>query len=184
MPALLADIAAPPAGGQELSVLSKKLDGLSAQVDGLRTAVRAELTKRSESASDYRNLLAAVETKVREAVEQTRKLSATPAPVTTPAATSPTRDDNLASDIVEIVTGWRRERHGGCPLDELYPRLAARHPSLTPGRFHDALRDLHQSGAITLTGWAKSLFELPRPELALFISDKVMYYANPADRSA
>jgi hypothetical protein len=87
---------------------------------------------------------------------------------------------SLETTIAGVVQDWAREKAAGCPFDVLMDQVKARQPGVTLGEFHDTLRGLHDAHRIRLSGWARSLDEMPDPELALFISHKVMYYANPA----
>jgi hypothetical protein len=82
--------------------------------------------------------------------------------------------------IVAFVNGWAREKTVGCQFDVLWNHLREPYPELTVGVFHDSLRKLHDAGRIRLGGWARMLDDLPQPQLALFVSSKVMYYAHPA----
>ena len=45
------------------------------------------------------------------------------------------------------------------------------------GGFQDLMRTLHDNNVIRLAGWSGSLDRIPEPEFALFVSNKVMYYA-------
>ncbi len=87
---------------------------------------------------------------------------------------------DLDGEIVAFVTAWAKEKTVGCQFDVLWDHLKQRHPELTPGTFQDALRKLHDAGRIRLSGWPRMLDDIPKTQLALFISSKVMYYANPA----
>jgi hypothetical protein len=99
--------------------------------------------------------------------------------------TSPTRSDSgtdhaeLQAEIIAQVDQWHRSKSTGVPFDELWNRLRPRFATLQIGEFHDALRQLFPS-RIRLSGWGRVHDEMPAPELALFISTKVMYYAHPA----
>jgi hypothetical protein len=79
-----------------------------------------------------------------------------------------------------LVDQSARERTVGCDFSELYDALDRSHPTLTIGVFHDTLRALDDANRIRLSGWSRMLDDMPRPELALFVSHKVMYYAQPA----
>jgi hypothetical protein len=110
--------------------------------------------------------------------------------VKTPAVAS-TADpkDNLApvpasvleAEIVAFVDSWAKEKTVGCQFDVLWNHLQKRYPHLTIGAFQDALRKLHDAGRIRLGGWARMLDDIPQPQLALFVSSKVMYHAQPAN---
>jgi non-ribosomal peptide synthetase component F len=101
----------------------------------------------------------------------------TPTPASPPAAVSTA---TLEDAIAEFVAAWAREKTVGCQFDVLWNHLKERHPQLTIGAFQDALRALHNASRIRLSGWPRMLDDMPQPNLALFISSKVMYYAQPA----
>ena len=108
-----------------------------------------------------------------QASNSTSKPTTSPPPDTTTAVTD---------DIVEFVTNWARDKTVGPPFDEIMKHLRARHPGLTVGTFQDALRKLANANPprLKLSGWSKTIHELPEPELALFIKHTVTYYAHPA----
>jgi hypothetical protein len=65
-----------------------------------------------------------------------------------------------------------------CPLPHLFGLLARDVPDLTLGRFHDALRRLHDAGAVYLHPWTGPLYEVPEPSCALLVGHEVAYYAS------
>src|SRR5207248_1963500 len=65
-----------------------------------------------------------------------------------------------------------------CPLPELYRRVSADDPALTVGRFHDALRQLHEAGQVYLHPWTGPLYDIPEPPYALLVGHEVAYYAS------
>jgi hypothetical protein len=83
--------------------------------------------------------------------------------------------------IVAFVTAWAKEKTVGCQFDVLWNHLKEQNPKLTNGVFQDSLRRLHETNRIRLSGWPRTHDEMPHPELALFVSSKVMYHANPAN---
>lgn len=87
----------------------------------------------------------------------------------------------LDRDIQSFVRTTAARTTVGCQFDTLMGHLRTGRPRLSVGEFHDALRRLHDDRTIRLGGWPKSIQELPDPDLALFVSHKVMYYAHPAD---
>jgi hypothetical protein len=108
-----------------------------------------------------------------------------PIAVETPGTPPPASPASPPMDFVEgavlaVVEEWSREKSSGCPFDVLMARLKVRNPAISVGSFHDALRKMHETRRIRLSGWPKALDEMPDPELALFISSKVMYYASPS----
>jgi hypothetical protein len=64
------------------------------------------------------------------------------------------------------------------PLAELFRHLQAELPGLTIGRFHDALRDLHDADRLYLHPWTGPLYDLPEPGFALLVGHMVAYYAS------
>jgi hypothetical protein len=64
------------------------------------------------------------------------------------------------------------------PLAELFRHVQAGIPGLTIGRFHDALRDLHEADRIYLHPWTGPLYELPEPAFALLVGHLIAYYAS------
>jgi hypothetical protein len=68
------------------------------------------------------------------------------------------------------------------PLAELFRHLQPGIPGLTIGRFHDALRDLHDADRIYLHPWTGPLHELPEPAFALLVGHLIAYYASARSR--
>jgi len=64
------------------------------------------------------------------------------------------------------------------PLAELFRHLQASIPGLTIGRFHDALRDLHDADRLYLHPWTGPLYDLPEPAFALLSGHLIAYYAS------
>ncbi|MGL4463489.1 MAG: hypothetical protein ACRC1K_15165, partial [Planctomycetia bacterium] len=94
-----------------------------------------------------------------------------------------------AEEVDAAALAWlRRRARGDHPADgtlaELYHALAASRPTLTIGRFHDAVRRLHAAGRLRLGPWTGPLYQLPEPALALLVGCEVLYYVhvhgNPA----
>lgn len=107
-------------------------------------------------------------------------------PVVVPASSAPQSAEvrtDIGREIGDFVDAWVKEKAVGCAFDDLWNHLKGRHPHLTVGEFQDALRKLHDANRIRLGGWPRMLDDLPKPELALFVSSKVMYYAQPATGS-
>ncbi len=81
--------------------------------------------------------------------------------------------------LVACLSQWQASQSpGDCPLPELYRRIHAAAPYLTIGRFHDALRQLHQQERIYLHPWSGPLYEIPEPPYAMLIGHEVAYYAS------
>jgi hypothetical protein len=103
-----------------------------------------------------------------------------PAPVVQMSPPSAVSPQALEEAMVRAVNAWAKEKTVGCQFDVLWKRLKDQHPDLTIGVFQDALRTLHNAGRLRLSGWPRMLDDMPQPELALFVSSKVMYHAHPA----
>ena len=81
--------------------------------------------------------------------------------------------------VLEALRAWHDTRTlGDCPLPELYRRAREAAPKLTIGQFHDALRLLHEQGAIYLHPWTGPLYEMPEPALALLSGHEIAYYVS------
>jgi hypothetical protein len=93
----------------------------------------------------------------------------------------PTAGVDLGWETEMFLRQWRNQHSAGCPLHELFKHLKGYSSSLTIGGFHDLLRTLYDRQRIRLTGWHDSPDRIPDPNLALFISSKVMYYADTPD---
>lgn len=102
-----------------------------------------------------------------------------PQPMSSAPAPKPTDESAVAEEIVSFVTHAANERTVGCDFVELFDHLKAKHPGLSIGTFHDALRALDQAGRIRLKDWPRMQDDIPRPELALFVSHTVMYHVQP-----
>jgi hypothetical protein len=87
---------------------------------------------------------------------------------------------DLADTILARLADWSATAGEDCPLPELYRRAAA--PSI--GAFHDALRRLHDRGAVYLHPWTGPLYALPEPAFALLVGHGVAYYASPRNEPA
>jgi len=166
-----------PAEADESGPLAARVADLRAAVDRLQADLASAAARRRDEAAEWQRLLGAVEGKVSEAVKQMRTLTA-PGPA--PAAGE---DRGLEGEAVRFVEDWSRDRGHGCRLDELKAHLDRVRPGLAVGAFHDLLRRLHDAGRVRLSGWGQTLDEIPRPDLALFVSHKVMYYVHPGDRA-
>ena len=84
---------------------------------------------------------------------------------------------NLQQEIASFVHSWRLDRGSSCPLPDLFRFVKKRVPEMQVGGFQDLMRTLHDNNVIRLAGWSGSLDRIPEPEFALFVSNKVMYYA-------
>jgi hypothetical protein len=86
-------------------------------------------------------------------------------------------------DLTDLVLAQlRRWAQAGspddCPLPWLFHRLAESVPGLTIGRFHDALRRVHEAGRLYLHPWTGPLPELPEPAYAVLVGHLIAYYAS------
>lgn len=88
-------------------------------------------------------------------------------------------------DIIAVVRRWHEsDAADDCPLPELYRRLTESRPDCSVGRFHDALRKLHDAGRVYLHPWTGPLYALPEPTFALLVGHEIAYYASPRGESA
>ncbi|QDU20934.1 hypothetical protein [Urbifossiella limnaea] len=81
---------------------------------------------------------------------------------------------DLADVLLAKLADWAATAGEDCPLPDLYRRCAA--PSV--GAFHDALRTLHDRGAVYLHPWTGPLYALPEPAFALLVGHGIAYYAS------
>jgi len=94
---------------------------------------------------------------------------------------APLSDDSIvpAKHIFILLKEWSDTgRAGDCQLYHLYQQLSCRCPEITPGTFHDALRDLRQKKLIELHPWTGPLYEIPKPELAMMAGHEIACYAS------
>lgn len=89
------------------------------------------------------------------------------------------RNDGLIADIKARLSEWHAAAGASqdCPLPDLYRRLESG-VGTTIGRFHDALRQLHDDHQIYLHPWTGPLYALPEPVFALLIGHEVAFYAS------
>lgn len=84
-----------------------------------------------------------------------------------------------AKQIFILLKEWSDSgRAGDCQLYYLYQHLSPLCPGITPGVFHDALRNLRQKKLIELHPWTGPLYEIPKPELALMAGHEIACYAS------
>jgi hypothetical protein len=99
-------------------------------------------------------------------------------------SSEPEEPDSSTPEWEPLLLGLldRRQEIAGsgedCPLPELFRLARAADPSLTAGRFHDALRRLNDDGSIYLHPWTGPLYDLPEPTYALLVGHVVAYYAS------
>jgi hypothetical protein len=96
--------------------------------------------------------------------------------VPAPADAPPGTPTDLADALLGHLTGWSVSAQAGedCSLPDLYRRAGA--PGI--GAFHDAIRRLHERGAVYLHPWTGPLYALPEPAFALLVGHGVAYYAS------
>jgi hypothetical protein len=157
----------------EVPALQAQLGELQNTVARLQQTIQEAVTRRNQDSERLQQM-------VREASEvMQRRLGAEPTP-----GTSRSADADLEQAMVSFIDSWQQHHHAGCPLPDLYADLKGRFQDLTIGTFHDRLRQLHTSNRLRLSGMSGSMDDLRQPELALLVSNKVMYYANAPDRTA
>ena len=81
---------------------------------------------------------------------------------------------DLADTLLTKLADWSAQAGEDCPLPDLYRRAGA----ASLGAFHDALRRLHERGAVYLHPWTGPLYALPEPAFALLVGHGVAYYAS------
>jgi hypothetical protein len=81
---------------------------------------------------------------------------------------------DLADMLLSRLTDWAATAGEDCPLPDLFRRSGA----ASVGAFHDALRKLHDRGALYLHPWTGPLYALPEPAFALLVGHGVAYYAS------
>jgi len=113
---------------------------------------------------------------LREAVGRVLPKVVTNRVASEPTSLSPT---DLADTLLTRLTDWAATAGEDCPLPDLYRRAGA----ASVGAFHDALRRLHDSGAVYLHPWTGPLYALPEPAFALLVGHGVAYYASAREDS-
>jgi hypothetical protein len=158
------------------------VNAINAAFGSLRGEVLAALSDGRQSSTDPAPILAALRVALSK-VEPTIVKVPVIGEQSTLTPLLPTKPETgiaVANEIVAFVADWTREKTVGPPFDVIMKHLRVRHPHITIGEFHDALRRL--TGAHTprlkFSGWSKTIHELPDPELALFAKHTVMYYAH------
>ncbi|WP_020471108.1 hypothetical protein [Zavarzinella formosa] len=91
----------------------------------------------------------------------------------------PETNDNLIADIKCRLAEWHAsaEVSQDCPLPVLFARLESG-GRVSIGRFHDALRQLHDDHQIYLHPWTGALYAMPEPAYALLAGHEIAYYAS------
>jgi hypothetical protein len=70
---------------------------------------------------------------------------------------------------------------GGLSFDRLYQAARSGHPGISRPQFRELVDRIDREGLVTMTGWAKSLHELPDKGAAVIRGGKLYYYARPPD---
>jgi len=87
-----------------------------------------------------------------------------------------TTADDIIADVKTLLAEWQAAgTTGDFPLPDLYRQLPY---TISIGRFHDALRQLHDDQVIYLHPWTGPLYALPEPALALLVGHEIAYYAS------
>ena len=145
---------------QVLEDFVRVLEARQGEVDDLLAAAR----RMADSLAGLREAV----TRVLPTVTANRVTVDAPAPV-------------LADELLTRLSDWSSSAQAGedCPLPDLYRRAGA----ASIGAFHDALRRLHERGAIYLHPWTGPLYALPEPSFALLVGHGVAYYASRREDS-
>lgn len=168
----------PPA--QEERVLDELRDVVATHFNGIQETLQkaAEESRRlSQAHAQKIDHLQQTLGLVEKALGQAREARPqSPAPGTTPPHP---RENSWVQEIEPYLRSrYESGTPGDCPLPELYNFLHKQYPALTIGPYHDVLRQLHDEGRIRLSGWTGPLEDIPHPNLAMFLSHRVMYYAR------
>jgi hypothetical protein len=160
----------------DISTLQAQLGDLQHSFRQVQQGIDAVVERRKADVQRVIETMAAVTEHLTRGVEAEKELAAGTAPKVSAVATEGAAE--LAEEAVAFAKQFRQERGADCPLSDLYVHLKTKSAGLTIGAFHDLLRNLHKQQRLELSGWGGTLDQLPEPELALFISRKVMYYAH------
>ena len=155
-----------------MTELTRALQGRQEQV--------AELV---ETARQWQAGLEALRTTIETVLQQMPHRAAAFAGVAGPAPSS-NGSAHVPAELISRLNQWHSSgAPADCPLPELYRRVLPIAPSLTIGRFHDGLRQLHEGGQVYLHPWSGPLYEIPEPAFALLVGHEVAYYASVRDHS-
>lgn len=154
----------------EVRVLQTQVASLQATFEQVQQTVRDVSTQRSD---DVSRLLATVQAVSDTFPRLTDACQSSASPQKSGSATP-----GLDTKAETFVRDWQRLKGASCPFHELYAALVAIAPDLTIGGFHDLLRSLHASGRARLVVWSAPPDRMKQPELGLFLSSTLMYYAT------
>jgi hypothetical protein len=153
------------------TALATNRAGLPLWLEGLRLDLDGFLGRLTEEVRQVQQRLDALDRRVEAAL---RRLD----------AAGPVVSDGVIALVpwaVDALTYLDRRNTAGagdCPLPELFAALHARHPRLSMIAFHDGLRRLSDSGALTLAPFAGPPDALAEPEYALPDGARFLYYAS------
>jgi hypothetical protein len=85
--------------------------------------------------------------------------------------------EEFTASILERLIRYQEHAAQDCPLPVLYEQVQAG-SEITIGQFHDALRRLHETGAVYLHPWTGPLYEIPDPSFALLVGHEIVYYVS------
>lgn len=175
---------------------AKELAGLGAHLQNLTVAELGEIKKAVGAKGGTRKAdiadriskkvaeLKAAKKKTEPKPKAEAKPKKTPEPKPEPKGkTEPIKaplDTQKVADTTKQFVADHVAKHGvGGSIGDLYAKLKEQHPDMTDGEFHDTLRAMHDTNQIRLSGWSKTLHEMP-DDKGLFVSQKVMGYVQPA----
>lgn len=141
------------------------LANLHVALEEVTRAVRAVDAEQRQRGAEQATLLNEVRSLVEQAMREDGTATSTASP--------------LSPRIAEFVREWHTLHRAGCPFQILFAELQKTEPNLTIGQFHDLLRKEKEAGRVALSGWSKTIDELPDAKLAMLIPRTVLYYAHP-----
>jgi len=153
-------------------VLHATRSGLPAWVAEMRQTLAAQSERITQDSRKFEAKLDALSLRVEEALRRLETQGPSLPPTVT--ETAPWAADALAYLDHRRVSG----ANGHCPLPELFAALAAQHPGLSVGTFHDGLRRLQRERVLRLTPFEGSPSNLPQPEYAILDGATLLYYAT------
>jgi hypothetical protein len=153
-------------------VLRTTQAGLPEWVVALRQTLAALDERVIEDSRKFAAKLDALSQRVEEALRRLETKGPNLPPAVT--ATAPWATDALTYLDHRRLTG----ANGHCPLPELFAALAAHHPELSVGTFHDGLRQLQRERLLRLAPFDGSPSNLPQPEYAILDGATLLYYAT------
>ncbi len=139
-------------------------------------ASQANTTELVEAAHRHEQCLEAIRAAVTRLQEHLQQQAAAPSPPKANGQSAP------AAIVRANLEAWSRHQPlGDCPLPELFGRCQVSLPKLSIGRFHDALRSMHDERVLHLHPWTGPLYELPEPAYALLVGHEIAFYASLRD---